>query len=501
MDFSESCVVTIAPHQYNRLFDAAGQDSLSLLAQHIKPGATILELGPATGYFTHYLHDELKCTVDAVEMDPLMAEQARQWCRNLVVGDLEQLQLVDHFSAACYDVVIFADVLEHLRDPLLILLQTIPLLAEQGQILVSVPNVSYAGLIADLLQGEFTYREEGLLDRTHLRFFTRTSLEAMLHLAGLYVWQWHAMELSLWDSEFHTRLETLPDAWGKTLLSQPHALCYQWIAAARTTPPPQAPELPVMGGHDRFPVRLFWRNATENFDYLRSQVAWGNIGQAGQTINFNPPVGLCAQLRLSLADRPGFVRLRALRLRDSAGKLLWQWQAGQEDLLAAASADGMHGKVLDGQYHVVLEDKESWFNLPIPVALPDNGLTLQVDMDWPVSSDYAALLPLVRNEIQGLSDELNKIRKIVAERDALIAQYTAQLNERDARIAQCTVQLNERDALIAQYTVQLNERDALLALRTEQVATLNQQLAYRGSFTWWLKLPLLLMKRAVKANN
>lgn len=510
--------MTVASHQYNRVFDAARQDSLSLLAQHIQPGTTVLELGPATGYFTRHLHDELKCTVDAVEMDALMAEQAQQWCRKLVVGNLEQLQLAEHFSPASYDTVICADVLEHLRDPLALLRQAIPLLNRQGQILVSIPNVGYAGLIADLLQGEFTYREEGLLDRTHLRFFTRTSLETMLRQAGLYVWQWHAMERPLWDSEFRTRLETLPSAWAETLLGQPHALCYQWIAAARTTPPPQVPTPPVMGGHDRFPVRLFWRSATETFDYPHSKVAWGNIGQTGQTLNLDLPAGSYAQLRLSLADRPGFVRLRALRLRDTSGTLLWQWQAGQGDLLEAG-ADGMHGTALDGQYHVVLENMESWLNLPIPVALPDGGLTLQIDLDWPASSDYVALLPLARDELAQVrqtvtarehliaerdallalrTEQLSEREHLIAERDALLTLRTEQLNERDSLLALRTEQLSERDALLTQRIEQLNERDSLLALRTEQIATLEQQLDYRASLDWWLKSPLRLIRGALK---
>ena len=502
--------MTIPHHQYNREFHAASEDSLSLLARRIQPGTTILELGSATGYFTRHLHDELKCTVDAVELDAQMAEQARPWCRRLVVGNLERLNLAEQFPDMHYDTILFADVLEHLRDPLVALQQAVSLLTEQGQILISVPNVSYAGLIAGLLQGEFIYRDEGLLDRTHLRFFTRSSLEALLHEAGLHVWDWQAVERPLWDSEFRIRLETLPSAWVETLLGQPHALCYQWVAVARTTMPPQTPLLPVMGGHDRFPVRLFWRAAPEDFEFFRSQLAWGKVGLSGQTLAFTLPAGRYEQLRLSLADRPGYVRLHTIHLYDLAGTLLWQWRAGDE--LNTADSGGMHGAIRDGNYHAILHDTQSWFNLPIPPHLPEAGLRLEVKLDWPVSADYAALLPLVRDEIDSLHGELDAVRQTVGERDALLELRTDQIAERERLIAERdellklrNAQIAERDALLELRTDQIaeskrlvNERDELLDQRNMQITLLEQQLVYRAGLAWWLKSPLRLAKRAIR---
>jgi 2-polyprenyl-3-methyl-5-hydroxy-6-metoxy-1,4-benzoquinol methylase len=84
--------------------------------------------------------------------------------------DLDQVDLRDIFVGEQYDCIVCADVLEHLKSPERVLEQCRHLLKPGGRLLTSVPNAAYCGLLAELLLGEFRYRDEGLLDRTHLRF-------------------------------------------------------------------------------------------------------------------------------------------------------------------------------------------------------------------------------------------------------------------------------------------------------------------------------------------
>ena len=79
----------LSSHIYRRELPGIGpDDSLRRLADWIPADTTVLELGPATGYFTRYLSESLGCTVDAIELDTGMAEQVRPFCRKLIVGDL-----------------------------------------------------------------------------------------------------------------------------------------------------------------------------------------------------------------------------------------------------------------------------------------------------------------------------------------------------------------------------------------------------------------------------
>jgi 2-polyprenyl-3-methyl-5-hydroxy-6-metoxy-1,4-benzoquinol methylase len=86
-----------------------------------------------------------------------------------------------------FDVILFGDVLEHTRYPERILLQAKNLLKTGGRIVVSVPNVAHWRVRLGLLFGRFEYGDSGILDRTHLRFFTRQSAQALLENSGYHV--------------------------------------------------------------------------------------------------------------------------------------------------------------------------------------------------------------------------------------------------------------------------------------------------------------------------
>ena len=83
-----------------------------------------------------------------------------------------------------FDAIVCADVLEHLREPERLLEQAREWLAPDGRLIASIPNVRHHSVVRSLLQGNWTYESAGLLDRTHLRFFTRREIEKLFHRAG-----------------------------------------------------------------------------------------------------------------------------------------------------------------------------------------------------------------------------------------------------------------------------------------------------------------------------
>ena len=164
-------------HTYIRSMDQQeGLNSLSALADQVPENSKVLDLGCGAGVLGQFLALQKKCTVDGVTLSQHEAALARPHYRDLLVADLEGINLAQAFAGRQYDRIICADVLEHLRNPEQILDACHSLLAPKGELLASIPNASYSGLLLELMQGEFRYRTEGLLDRTHLRFFTRHSL-------------------------------------------------------------------------------------------------------------------------------------------------------------------------------------------------------------------------------------------------------------------------------------------------------------------------------------
>ena len=172
-----------SPHDLPPARRPRGDDSLAKLARWIAPGATVLELGAATGYFTEHLRAQ-GCTVDVVEVDPEAASEAARYARRTVVADLDGADWIAQVGDERYDAIVCADVLEHLRDGAGLLRRLVPLLATGGDLLVSVPNVAHSAIIAGLIDERFDYGGEGLLDPDPLRLYTWRSLQAALHEAG-----------------------------------------------------------------------------------------------------------------------------------------------------------------------------------------------------------------------------------------------------------------------------------------------------------------------------
>lgn len=225
-------------HVYHRPLDPNSQDSLAKLARLVRPGSKVLDLGAGPGVLGRYLAEALHCVVDGVEYNPAAAAEAAPWYRRLECADLERIALADHFVGCRYDFIICADILEHLRRPGDLLAQLADLLAPDGRVLLSVPNVAHAGLIAELLAGDFRYRPEGLLDETHLRFFTRASLLRLLEERGLRSVALDATVVELDRSEFADRwadggwASSLSPDLVRALLDRPEALIYQFVVTA-----------------------------------------------------------------------------------------------------------------------------------------------------------------------------------------------------------------------------------------------------------------------------
>jgi 2-polyprenyl-3-methyl-5-hydroxy-6-metoxy-1,4-benzoquinol methylase len=146
-------------------------------------GRRALDVGAADGFLAELLTRQ-GWQVTALERDPAQAAKARGRCHEVIVADLDQAapRLQGRFDA-----IVYGDVLEHLNDPLPVLVALDRALAADGRVIVSVPNVAHLWVRFSLALGRWDYVDRGILDRTHLRFFTKRSFTALLRDAGLSV--------------------------------------------------------------------------------------------------------------------------------------------------------------------------------------------------------------------------------------------------------------------------------------------------------------------------
>jgi len=151
------------------------------------PKARILEIGCGAGATIGYLKDQGLCSWAAgVEIMPKPAAQAKKVCDQLWLENIEQFTLP--IKPGTLDVILCLDVLEHLVDPWAVVKKLTPLLKKDGVLIASIPNIRHHSVLKEIiLKGDFKYDDYGILDRTHLRFFTRKTILQLMECSGLKV--------------------------------------------------------------------------------------------------------------------------------------------------------------------------------------------------------------------------------------------------------------------------------------------------------------------------
>lgn len=219
-----------SPSRYTAHMDLRGINDAHILAVgRVPAGSRVLDLGAADGSVASVL-TAMGCRVRAVERDPEAAEAARRHCEEVLVADLDAADTFDHFEDGQFDVVLMLDVLEHLADPARVLERVGRLLAPGGWGVISLPNVAHISLRLELLEGRFVYRDAGLLDRTHLRFFDRPGVDQLLEDAGWKLFDLERVTRRLGTTEI--QLEDPDPNLVNQISTDPEALTYQFVVSA-----------------------------------------------------------------------------------------------------------------------------------------------------------------------------------------------------------------------------------------------------------------------------
>lgn len=170
------------------MYQVKGRDYYSNVREELigmvdKGKNKILELGCGTGN-TGYALKEVGAAkeVIGIELVPKVAQEAKMKLDKVICGDVEVIDLP--FEEEYFDYILCGDVLEHLRDPWLVLKKIKPYLKRGGYIIASIPNIRHWRILRDLIfKGKWQYTREGILDDTHLRFFTRREIIKLFQTA------------------------------------------------------------------------------------------------------------------------------------------------------------------------------------------------------------------------------------------------------------------------------------------------------------------------------
>ncbi len=232
--------------KYNYDLDLNSQNSNSQIIKHITAGTEILEFGPAFGRLTRYLQSEMNCAVDIVEMDEESGTAAAAFSRKACIGkengNIESFLWESLLSQQTYDYIIFADVLEHLHYPKLVLEKCRKFLKAGGEILCAIPNIAHSSVIISLWNNDFNYSDVGLLDNTHIHFFTRKSFTEMAIKSGYHVLSIEEVDSKVGTNEIPFNYDAVPFSISSELKFRPEGEAYEYVFCLKYDPEGRATE-------------------------------------------------------------------------------------------------------------------------------------------------------------------------------------------------------------------------------------------------------------------
>ncbi len=220
-------------NKYDFEFNMEPGTTPMLIMDQILPCSDVLEFGCANGRMTKYLHEHKNCSVSIVELEKGPFSEAIRYATDGLCADIETGSWKNYYAGKQFDYIIFADVLEHLRSAEKTLEDAKQFLKTDGKVLISIPNIAHNDVIAQLFNNSFAYREIGLLDNTHVRFWGKSELKSLAENAGFF--------LEILDGSYHAPFATelkdmpaeIPDTLKTMLYNREYNEVYQFFLVLR----------------------------------------------------------------------------------------------------------------------------------------------------------------------------------------------------------------------------------------------------------------------------
>jgi 2-polyprenyl-3-methyl-5-hydroxy-6-metoxy-1,4-benzoquinol methylase len=148
----------------------------------LNSSSSILDIGCASGQTGRKIKERQDCTIQGIEINKEAASEASKYLDEVITSPIELA--LPSLPNNEYDCVLLLDVIEHLVSPEQVLLQVHEKISKDGHLVICVPNIGHWTIIQGLLEGKWDYEDQGILDRTHLRFFTYDSLVRLITNSG-----------------------------------------------------------------------------------------------------------------------------------------------------------------------------------------------------------------------------------------------------------------------------------------------------------------------------
>ena len=222
--------------KYDFEMDLDEQSSVGKIVGQIKPGSKVLEFGPGNGRMTKHLIGAKNCEVSIVELDKELFDYVNEIAQDGFYGDIESFEWAKYYAGQTFDYILFADVLEHLVDPLKTLKKVREFLNEEGEILITFPNLVHNSVLIHLFNNELPWASFGLLDETHNSFYTHEGFQKVFANADLHINIEDYLYLAVGDTELKSAYTDLPEAVRYDFKMRPFGEVYQYFFSLKKHP-------------------------------------------------------------------------------------------------------------------------------------------------------------------------------------------------------------------------------------------------------------------------
>ena len=226
--------MSVKSHNYEHEVDTSSERTVGAhVVRMVGRNKRVLDIGCGPGSITKILAQQGGCQVTALDLDPEAIKMVTPYCTQVMQTDLNSSEWPGSLDGIeRFDVVLATDVLEHLYDPWNTLQEMALLVNSNGYIIISLPHVGHAAMISSLINGNFEYRDAGLLDRTHIRFFGLKNIEALFAQAKLKIIDVKYHTKPPEETEFATDWSRLSSTLQNALMKSKSSQVYQVVVKA-----------------------------------------------------------------------------------------------------------------------------------------------------------------------------------------------------------------------------------------------------------------------------
>lgn len=235
---------------------------LFIISKILRERTKVLDIGAGNGIFAKYLmENHFECCIDGIEPSKYASQLAKQYYRKFYIGEAQEFY--KEIKSEEYDYIILADVIEHMQNPLNLLKELRAIIPYQCKIILSLPNVAFGAVRFSLMNGIFDYSDSGILENTHLRFFTLKTIESLVENSEFYIEKIFYLQRKLNVSEINLERLKLNPLIFYHVKNDPLAFTYQFVVIL--TKKQCIPENIYIGERSKFNYLKYFIRRHKNF--------------------------------------------------------------------------------------------------------------------------------------------------------------------------------------------------------------------------------------------